>query len=150
MLPRHETDGTLPAGIHDATWAEFVNRFGVNPRRMVLLTTLRVVLDHIAAAGCAEVLIGGSFVTTKAQPGDVDLLWDVQTVTSLDLLHPMFRGPAGIEEIWARFGCHLFPTYLREERSGLPFPEFFQQGKDGQRVGIVRIDLTDWTPEEES
>lgn len=145
MIPTHTDDGFLPEGIHTATWAEFAARFGFSPRRAALLAGLRAVLEHLAEAGCAAVLIGGSFVTTKRTPDDVDVLWSVYGVDP-DLLHSMFLTPAGRPAIKAKFGVDLFPSYLIEAASGLPFPEFFQRRKDDNGpCGVVDIYLVTLT-----
>lgn len=147
MLPRHETDGTLPAGIHDATWAEILERFATNARRRLLLDNFASIVGHLAAAGCQTVYLGGSFITTKPDPGDLDMLWDVTGVDA-NLVHEMFHGPSGIPVIWSLFGCHCFPMHLTEGRTGLGYLEFFQTRKDGAgRVGIIRFDVTKWEQE---
>ncbi len=140
MIPTHEEDGRLPKGIHSATWAEVVARFGGSTRRQMLLTGLHTVLSHLANAGCRTVFLGGSFVRTKAQPGDVDVVWDIAGVDP-DLVHPMFLGPAGRDVTVTLFGCECFPSHLIEASSGLPFAVFFQKTRDGHIVGIVEIDL---------
>ncbi|MEO8484158.1 MAG: hypothetical protein ABI634_18245, partial [Acidobacteriota bacterium] len=96
---------------------------------------------HLAEAGCATVYFGGSFVTAKANPGDIDVTWDLEGVDPTMLI-PAFRGPDGIEELKWIFGGHFFPSELVEGDSGMTFVEFFQQTKDGRPVGIVQIDLT--------
>jgi hypothetical protein len=142
MIPRHEQSGLLPVGIHQASWPEFAARFGFSARRRRLLIGLKAALLHLAEAGCASAFIGGSFVTTKAQPGDVDVVWDV-TGVDRDQVHPVFLGPGGRAHTIALFGAEFFPSFLIEASTELTFVEFFQQHtEDGRLMGIVQVDLS--------
>jgi hypothetical protein len=140
MIPQHDVHGFLPVGTHAASWTELVARFGGNARRRGMLQRLHAALDHLAAAGCTTAFLGGSFATTKRDPGDLDVVWDVTGVNP-DLVHPMFMSEEGLREVWDRFAGHYFPSILTEERSRRPFVEFFSQ-KDGRPVGIIKLDLT--------
>lgn len=140
MIPAHLTDGRLPEGIHEATWAEVVVRFGFSPRRRALLGRLVLALQHLHDAGCARVWLAGSFVRTKANPMDVDVVWDVTGVDP-DALHPMFMGPDGLPILKAMFSADLFPSHIIEAASDLPFVAFFQRTRDGQPCGVVLVNL---------
>jgi hypothetical protein len=140
MIARHTANGSLPAGIHDASWPEFAARFGFSARRRRLLNGLRAALLHLADAGCVSVIVGGSFVTTKANPGDVDVVWDIAGVDP-GLLHPVFTSPAGRVHTLALFGAEFFPNHITEANSNLSFVAFFQQSRDGRAVGVVKVDL---------
>lgn len=72
MMPPFDATGNLPPGIHEATWEEFVARYGATSRRLTLLAGLKAALDALRTAGCQRAYIDGSFVTNKAIPGDFD------------------------------------------------------------------------------
>jgi len=72
MIPPFDADGTLPPGIHGATWEEIAERFGGTERRIELLGGLRQALEALQVAGCPTVYIARSFVTTKGEPRDFD------------------------------------------------------------------------------
>jgi hypothetical protein len=76
-LPPFESTGLLPAGVHPATWPLFVERFGTSAYRREQLVKLEVALRLLRNAGCTRVFVGGSFVTAKSEPNDVDVAWDV-------------------------------------------------------------------------
>ncbi len=77
MIPPFEAStGLLPSGVHEATWEEFVARFGWTPHRLALLAGLKAALDALEAAGCPRVYVDGSFVTAKPDPGDFDGCWE--------------------------------------------------------------------------
>lgn len=142
MIPAHTNDGFLPEGIHYATWAEFTERFGTTARRVALIARAHEALVHLAEAGCAAVLVGGSFVTTKDAPEDLDLLWAPEGVDP-DALHPAFLDMSARPALKARFGVDIFPAIFVEAASGLPFAEFFQRRKYDitLRCGAVHLDL---------
>jgi hypothetical protein len=71
-IPPFDDRGYLPPGVYEADEAEFNRRFGFNSYRQQLLTGLRAALISLKQAGCNRVYIGGSFITNKAEPGDVD------------------------------------------------------------------------------
>lgn len=141
MVISHDANGFLPEGIHEATWADVVTTFGTNPRRRRMLRQLWTALAHLASAGCEAAFLAGSFVTTKANPGDLDVAWDVTRVDA-NILHPMFFDPRGVADVHVLFGGHFFPATGVEGATGMTFLEFFQLSRNGRRVGIVRLDLT--------
>ena len=63
MIPQfRRITGDLPPGVHVATWAEFVLRYGYNKRRRHLLNGLERVLQDLRVAGCRRIYIDGSFI----------------------------------------------------------------------------------------
>lgn len=141
-IPPFSDSGNLPEGVHDATWDEIVDRFGTNERRRELLEGLRRALDNLRAAGCRRVYLDGSFVTTKDEPGDFDVCWEVAGVDP-DLLDPIlltFADQRAAQR--TRFGGELFPADWEADPHGTRFLDYFQQDKvTGERKGIVAVDL---------
>lgn len=143
MIGAHDVDGFLAVGIHTATWEEVVERFGFNKRRALMLERLHMALVHFADAGCQRAYLAGSFVSTKPEPGDLDVAWDVAGV-DVEMVHPMFldlSAEARNDVFWA-FAGDYFPAQGVEAVSGLTFLEFFQRTREGRPVGIVEIDLS--------
>jgi hypothetical protein len=134
-------NGLLPEGIHEATWQEFVERFGTSPRRRQQQTGRAAALRLLASAGCVRVFIGGSFVTTKDEPGDFDVAWDVSDVDAdaLDAIFFDFADERAAQK--ARFGGEFFPAQLVEGATGRTFLRFFQYTRDDVPVGVVVIAL---------
>ncbi|MGH9935029.1 MAG: DUF6932 family protein, partial [Blastocatellia bacterium] len=77
-IPELNEDGLLPEGVHDCTLDEIGVRFGrfqVTDRRIQLFEKLRLLVEEERQAGLAiEMIVDGSFVTDKLEPGDIDLL----------------------------------------------------------------------------
>lgn len=147
MIPSFARTGTLPAGIHKVTWKELESRLGFTPRRVRLLAGLRSALTLLKKAGCHQVYIDGSFVTSKPHPGDVDVCWAVAGVNP-DLLDPVFldfsRSRAAQK---ARFLGEFFPADLPEGLTGKTFLDFFQTDKEtGTAKGILALNLRKWRP----
>jgi hypothetical protein len=143
--PFEATSGNLPPGVHEATWAELVARYGYTPHRLALLAGLKAALDALRAAGCQRVYINGSFVTAKEVPADFDACWEMAGV-DFDLLDQ--RDPVLLD--WANrraaqkatFEGELFIAEAAATPWGTTYLEFFQFDRDtGQPKGIVALDL---------
>lgn len=145
MLPNLNDDGNLPPGIHFATWAEIVARFGGGPRRQRLLNGLQKALDVLRTAGCSTVYLDGSFVTSKATPGDYDVAWepanvDIALLLRLDPVFGDFTAERAAQK--AKYGGEFFPSSVNEALTGRTFLDFFQIDKEtGAAKGIVALRL---------
>jgi hypothetical protein len=144
MLPTfNKLNGCLPKGIHDATWAEVVERFGDTQTRSDLLRGLLAACTALRTAGATHLFLDGSFVTAKTKPGDWDACFSRVGIDSA-LLDPVFLDYANDRAAQkAKFGGE---TFIAESKAagilGPPYLEFFQkEKKTGRPKGIVRLDL---------
>ena len=145
LLP-FDSKGILKRGIHTLTWEEFSKQFAYNPERQKLLRGLLRGIRLLQALGCRAVYIGGSFVTKKQIPSDVDVVWE-STGMSFERVKRnspiFFEMTPGSPDQKARFSSEFYPSEGKEGISGLTFLEFFQRDwREGRRRGIVRIDIT--------
>lgn len=69
-------NGDLLPGIYRLNFADFKAQFAYNARRQELLNNFEPVLQTLSQSGVKEVHVGGSFVTAKSRPGDIDFLWN--------------------------------------------------------------------------
>ena len=88
--------------------------------------------------------VDGSYITTKPEPGDYDATFDVETLDwiALGLAEPElldFDAPRTTQK--RVYGGELIPNVP----GGVDFVDFFQHNRDGNRKGIIRIDLTELT-----
>jgi hypothetical protein len=121
MISPFDSSGNLPPGVHQATWQEFVRRFGKSTHRRMLLTGLKAALEALRAAGCRTVYIDGSFVTAKRVPNDFDACWDIDGVDPA-LLDPILLSfDNGRAAQKAKYLGELFPAQFQEGAAGLPF-----------------------------
>lgn len=149
MIPDFVANGSLPPGVHAATWEEFEARFGTNHRRRRLLAGLRRALENLASAGCRRVFVDGSFVTDCEYPNDYDACWDADGVDP-KMLDPVFldiQAPRAAQK--AKYGGDLLPA-AGPWGNGFSFLDFFQRDRAGERKGIILIRLAvgDTTQEE--
>lgn len=77
-IPKLNSRGLLPVGVHLCTLAEVQKRFGSfqeSDRRIELFEQLLQYVKEARATGLVRFLvIDGSFVTAKPSPGDIDLI----------------------------------------------------------------------------
>lgn len=77
-IPSHDEDGLLPPGIYTTNWAEFSTRFGYTERRQRQMYGLLAAMHLVKKAGGLAAIVGGSFITAKQDPGDIDCCWEPQ------------------------------------------------------------------------
>jgi len=139
ILPCDPTTGLLPAGLHEASWDEIVERYGWTPHRRALLAGLRSGVDALQRAGCRRVYIDGSFVTATEEPGDFDVCWDSRGVEGR-LLDPVLLTFAnGRAAQKAAYGGEFFIAESAADPHGTRYLAFFQQTRDGTPKGIVAL-----------
>jgi hypothetical protein len=129
----------LPPGIHPATMEEIGNRFGGNPIRDRLMNGLRQGLALLEKAGCRVAYVDGSLVTSRANPDDFDVAWDIYGVDhgALDPIFwlPLFLRPPRTAQK-RRFGGEFVPAQASPDGKQT-YVEFFQKRKEGGVKGIV-------------
>lgn len=111
--------------------------FGHGSHRARLFDGLSLACRSLARSGCSRLWLDGSFVTSKAAPGDYDACWDPDGVIP-DLLDPILLdwSVIGRLRMKAKYLGDLFIAGT-EESSGLPFVRFFRKDRDGAPKGIV-------------
>ena len=134
--------GDLPPGIHPATLADVVERFGKSsPRRATVARRLERIYSLVRATGhLARFIIFGSFITAKAEPNDVDIFllmdddFDVSKVTGEAAIlfdHLAAQNYEGASIFWVRrIGA------MGGEQAAI---EDWQIKRDGARRGLVEI-----------
>jgi uncharacterized protein DUF6932 len=76
-LPGFREDGWLPEGHHLAAWEEIILRFGgpAGSRRAQILESLLRWRDRLTGKGITgRLLLNGSFISAKPDPGDFDAI----------------------------------------------------------------------------
>jgi hypothetical protein len=92
---------------------------------------LMFALKLLVQSGCQNIYIGGSFITSKERPNDIDGCFDGMGIDS-SALDPVFQD---LDEQHARFGCELRMDFMSA------FQGFLQKNRNGEPIGIVEIDL---------
>ena len=143
-LPPFTESGDLPLGVHRADLREVGERLGAGTpqRRRVFLRLDRLYSIARGTGHLSRIVVFGSFVTTKADPNDVDVFllmadsFDVSTATGETRL--LFDHLAAE----AHFGASVF--WLRRQAAfegEQAAVEYWQIKRDGRRRGVVEIDM---------
>ena len=139
-IPDFNASGALPEGEHQASWAEFYDRFAWNEHRGELAEKLAAAGRTLRRAGCARLWINGSFVTSEPYPNDVDVLYNAREVRPV-LLDPAFRDKAARRDVYG--GDYLAIDMDHHTPSNpVGLMRFFQTDRDGQPKGIVVLSLS--------
>ena len=147
MIPQFIALGLLPEGVHKASWSEVESRLGKTATRKRLLEGLLSGLRALEAAGCTKAYLDGSFVTTKPQPGDIDVCYESSNM-DFGLLEPTLKDFSNRRAAQkAKYGCEFFEAEAEAIPDGTLYLDFFQMTKDGNRKGILALELKD-LPEE--
>jgi hypothetical protein len=132
----------LPAGIHEATIDEVRDRFVNNEKRQMLFAGLEKGISDLLKAGCSQIYLDGSYVTSKSNPNDYDVCWNTEGVIE-DLLDPVFFIFDNQRKAQKnKYLGEYFPANTIEGITGKTFLNFFQIEKNtGLQKGILNIKL---------
>jgi hypothetical protein len=136
--------GYLEIGIHSLTIDQFIAEFATNSIRKKLMEGFLQGVEDLKKCGCKIIYVGGSFVTAKSTPSDVDACWDHNGVNlpMLKTNYPVFFDFDNLRANQkAAYGSEFFLAEAVEGDSKQKFRDFFQKNKNGVQVGIIRIDL---------
>jgi len=135
----------LPPGEHPTTLVEISATYGMSsPQRIRLMGSLLKVADTMKNAKVKRIWIDGSFVTDKKGPNDIDGCWSASGVlqTAFDAhMDPLFADPNARTLVKNRYDLDFYIAEITEAKSGLRFPEFFQTDRNGNKKGILVVDL---------
>lgn len=145
MLPAltpHSNNGLLilPPGLHFVSLREFRDAFGTNPKRVWLFQGLACACKALREAGCGRIYVGGSYVTSKAEPGDYDACWD-PTGVSGDL-DPMLYDDNLALERRQRYRGDLLIGGVDDGPAGENFRFLSRDKITGEERGMIGIKLS--------
>lgn len=149
-IPPLSVDGLLPPGIHASTLVEVEEQFGSDTaRRRQLFAKLRSFLDFVRTFGVfSTVIVDGSFVTDKPDPGDIDvvLVLPNQAAGATLLGKPNVLQLVDQHAVKKTYDVHLFiqppPLSMAEFFQTLRPEEAIRLGvPPDHRRGILRVDL---------
>jgi hypothetical protein len=143
MLPVFTDKGDLPPGIHPAGWSEVEQRFGTGSlSRANAYSKLRHLHELAERTRRLErFLVFGSFVSTTADPRDIDAVLvmapdfrlEEAPRESLTLFsHPDAEARFGASIFWIRQG-------MLQEAQMQEFLETWQTKRDGTRRGLLEV-----------
>ena len=144
MLPDFTEDGLLPEGIHRTTFEEFSHRYKYFERsnqRFRLFDKLRDLFFEAKRSGVVKrILVGGSFVTSKAEPNDFDCILVIDPSFERKELPPAHYNVVSRRMARRKYGGDIFPVF-EDSVKFHELVELFQTSRGGGRKGIVEIEL---------
>lgn len=157
MIPALDQRGMLPVGIHDASdWAAVGAMFAINDHRRQLLDSMQAWIDkelqHVAAG--LDLVIGGSYLTTKPVPGDIDctVIIPVDEIAARGAALQLLLVDGRKGRIWKDYKVEAYPT-LRSPGAN-DFSAYFQYVGEKSALlhhcaatdlrGVVKV--TSWLP----
>ena len=142
MIEFDSQTGYLPKGVHSLALTDLRIAFGWNARRRFLLTGLMAALSNLKTAGCRAVVVDGSFVTAKEDPGDWDAAFDPIGVILKRLDPILIKHDDGRRAMRAKYLGDMFSWTTRAtDSTDSVYRQFFQCDRDGQPKGIVEVQL---------
>jgi hypothetical protein len=117
MIPDFDQFGNLPSGGHECTWEEFHGRFRFAGRREVLCRALEPIVQLARNCGFLRVMIGGSFPTSKSEPGDIDVTWITDPDVSKDTVRPECVKLMEDHTAKGEFGFNMFFLPIDNDRA---------------------------------
>ena len=144
MLPPLNDAGLLPPGIHQSTLEELRGRFArfqQSDRRPQLWAGFEQFVREAKACGLASViLVNGSFVTSKPDPNDIDVILVVSGHDFARDLSPAEYNVLSARRVRRRHGLDILVASENSEQYHR-YLSLFQQlrWKPNQLKGIVRI-----------
>jgi len=147
VLPEFDIDGDLPPGIHRATFDEIerrLSRFIVSDRRINLFARFKQLLVMAKRSGIVErLVVGGSFVTSKPEPNDIDVVIVVDSDLDFDALTPSqytVTDRRALRRVLKTEALDIITVRNGTTRMDLVL-ELFQSKRDNKQVGVVEVKL---------
>jgi hypothetical protein len=145
MIPDFNEDGVLPQGIYEAELVEIEHRYAYNIKRKMLFEYLKKLINDLRTIGCAVIYLDGSYITSKALPGDIDICWENKGVdlnNAITLMPILWDLNPPRKEQQRIYHADIFPANIIESASGKYFLDFFQSDKNtGKPKGIIKIQI---------
>jgi hypothetical protein len=125
----------------ELTLTELEQHFGTNDWRKNRIRNALIFFEIFGACGCHTVYIGGSFVSKKIYPDDIDLCFDLHDVNidKLSEVFPDFFDVNKIGKICRELKCHI----LTFDNDNMHFLNMLKKDKDGYPKGLVKLNLKD-------
>lgn len=149
MLPAFDNRGFLPSGVHRCDGKEFLQRFSEGGKRSEFQRPIRNIINYAASVQAESILVGGSFVSSRADPEDIDCV----ILFRVEKQIPAVRD--GLVFDSKRLDVFFASKDSREIQAS--FLRLFQTNKFDEVVGAVEIVINDgqgshwdidWWPDE--
>jgi hypothetical protein len=146
-IPMLTLEGFLPEGLYDCTLAEVEERFsyfGRTGRRVALFEHLAAYTNEASqVGGITALIVDGSYVSSKQEPNDIDLI----VALAHDLETSLLLAPYFYDMISRRRVSQKYRMDILVARDGgkeyQKYIEFFSKGRDHSqpKKGLLRVTL---------
>lgn len=140
MIPGFYDGANLPEGLYLATLEEVIGHFGGGPRRSGLCGRLQTLVERARECNFRKVVLFGSFISSKAEPGDLDLFWTLPTGIDTDSLSNNCRQLIDSQNSRTLFECDIFWCF-DEDDAIERMAKMWGFDRKGQKRGLIVIDL---------
>ncbi len=132
-LPELTAQGLLPPGIWSASLEEVVTRFCSTDDRSQFAQAVENIAAYAYKSGASRIVFGGSFITSRPDPSDLDVLIVYSTLEQLSQGSRNFAIDAVAVDIvfCAETQTQILSSYVA----------LFSATRSGQPVGVVEISL---------
>lgn len=141
-LPGFQSDGNLPSGIYRTTIGEIRAKLGWNDHRLRLIEGLSRAAASLGRSGVRWLWVAGSFVTSKAEPNDIDGFWEATYGMNARLLDPVFLDDTSPRQAMKdKYGVDFLiaSPYMPQAKS--EYCDFYRTDREGHSRGILMIEL---------
>ncbi|HKV38318.1 MAG TPA: hypothetical protein VJX67_03830 [Blastocatellia bacterium] len=152
MIPKLE-DGVLPEGVHQCSLDEVESVFGrfrSTERRPLLTAKLRAYISELRRLQLAvAIVVDGSYVTSKSNPGDIDLILVLKTTLdpALEMVPSeynvlskrMVKKRYGFDVLSAADGSQAYRDLL--EFFSNVRPDDPEQATNRRKKGLLKVEL---------
>lgn len=135
-IPAHLPNGNLEAGLYQSQWQGFVERFGTNEHRVGQLQRVEPLFKELKQKGLDRVYVGGSFVTTKAKPDDIDFVAGLKLTDSTAL----WKRVSDLTFVPKEFGEHAMLAHADDGINSTNM-KLMRFNRTNTAVGVVRLEL---------
>ena len=140
MALNFNTQGNLHQTIN-LTNEEFKQHFGTNSQRMQLLNNALPFFKIFHSCGCTDVYVGGSYVSKKKNPEDIDICFDISDIKQekIKTMFPQFFDINERGRIRRDLKCHIFVF----DKNDTELFDLLKEDRDGNPKGLVKLDLNE-------
>lgn len=133
MIPKLNDNGKLPPGEHLCTANEFLDVFLFNDYRKALEKSLADIFDWAVNRGAVYLFIGGSFVSSTAEPNDIDCL----------IIFPDDSSIPHRTELLTILSTKIDIQFCSQQHPELidNFIYLFEHSRQMHEVGVIQVDL---------
>lgn len=133
MIPGFSERGYLPEGNHKTEPAEFIKHFTREGERQHFTAALLGLIEYAKLTHASSILFGGSFVTARRRPNDVDCVILYSRANLIPTVPPKLAHGNAVVDIY--FASADNPDIVSS------FRKLFSTAKSGDNIGTIEVEV---------